>query len=93
MKRASHPNFILGIVSLLLIFLGIGFKANGYRLGDYILISAVILGGVHWIWSIVDVFRHQTSKSQSRVFWVILVIVLPPVGGLLYYVMSKTMRM
>ena len=93
MKRTSHPNFILGAISLLLLFVGIGFKVNGYRFGDYIWIAATIMGGIHWIWSIIDAFKHQTAGSQSRVFWIILIIVIPPVGGLLYYAMSKTMRM
>lgn len=93
MKQTTHPNFILGLVSLVLLFVGIGLKFYSYRFGDIVLILAAVLGGVHWIWSIIDVFRHQTSASQSRVFWMILVVVLPPIGGLLYYASSKTVRM
>lgn len=93
MNRKTHPNFVLGLLSLLLLFLGLGFKANGYSLGDYIWIASIALSAIHWIWAIIDVFSHQTAGSQSRVFWIILVVALPVVGGLLYYVMSKTMRM
>ena len=93
MRNTKHPNFILGIFTLILLFIGIGLKANGYRSGDYVLIGGIALGAIHWIWSITDVFRHQHTNSQSRVLWQILVIVIPPVGGLLYYAMSKTVRM
>lgn len=93
MKQTTHPNFILGLVSLFLIFVGIGLKFYGYRSGDYVLIGATVLGGIHWIWSILDVFKHQTPASQSRIFWIILVVIIPPVGGLLYYGFSKTVRM
>ena len=93
MNRKTHPNFVLGLVSLLLLFMGLGFKANGYNLGDYIWYASIALSAIHWIWAIIDVFSHQTSGSQSRVFWIILVVALPVVGGLLYYIMSKTMRM
>jgi 4-hydroxybenzoate polyprenyltransferase len=93
MKQTKHPNFILGIVSLLLLLMGVFMRMNGYRGGDYILIGSIALGGIHWIWSIIDVLRHQNNASQSRVLWAILVIIVPPVGGLLYYSMSKTVRM
>jgi hypothetical protein len=93
MRNTKHPNFILGLFSLLLLFIGIGLTANSYASGQYVLIAGVILGGIHWIWSIIDVFSHQNKRSQSRILWAILVIVVPPVGGLLYYAMSKTVRM
>ena len=93
MKQTHHPNFILGLVSLFLLFVGVGLKFYGYRFGDIVLIIGAILGGIHWIWGILDVFRHQNSLSQSRVFWIILVVALPPLGGMFYYMFSKTMRM
>jgi hypothetical protein len=93
MKQTTHPNFILGLASLVLLFIGVGLKFYSYRSGDIVLISAAVLGGIHWIWSIIDVFRQQSSASQSRVFWMILVVVLPPIGGLMYYASSKTVRM
>jgi hypothetical protein len=92
-KRTTHPNFILGISSLIVMLVGIGMKANGYRIGDMLLILTVALGGIHWIWSIIDVVRHQPNTSQSKVFWLILVILIPPVGGLIYYAFSRTVRM
>jgi hypothetical protein len=45
------------------------------------------------VWGITDVFKNQNSLSQSRVFWIILVVALPPVGSMFYYMFSKTMRM
>jgi len=93
MKQTTHPNFILGIISLILLFIGVAVYRSGSTGGYWIWIIATILGGIHWIWSIIDVFRQQTIASQSRVLWSILVIAIPAVGGLLYYMMSKTVRM
>ena len=93
MKQTTHPNFILGIVAVVLVFVGIGLKFYQYKSGDYVILAAAILGGIHWIWSIIDTFNHQTTASQSRVFWIIMVVALPPIGGLLYYAFSKTVRM
>jgi hypothetical protein len=93
LKRTHHPNFILGIASLILMIVGVVVTYNGFRAGDYILIGSVAMGAIHWIWSIIDVINHQPNKSQSKVFWIILVVIIPPVGGLLYYAFSRTVRM
>ncbi|MGZ3860188.1 MAG: PLDc N-terminal domain-containing protein [Flavisolibacter sp.] len=94
MKNTRHPNFILGLFSLLLIFVGVGMRANGYQSGDYVLLFSFLLAGIHWIWSIIDVFRdfRVNSSSENRVLWIILVVALPLVGGTFYYMMSKTVR-
>jgi hypothetical protein len=96
MNSIRHPNFIIGMISFILLFFGIGLLANGYAGGDYVLGAAVLLGAIHWIWSIIDVikdYRTNIRSENSRIIWVILVIIIPPIGGMLYYVMSKDMRM
>ena len=95
MQNKRHPNFILGIVAYVFLFIGIGLRANGYQAGDYVIGFSALLGAIHWIWSIIDVLRNYrvNSASENRIIWVILVIIIPPVGGLLYYAMSKTVRM
>ena len=96
MHDIKHPNFILGIVTFILLIVGVGILANGYAAGDYVIGSSILLGAIHWIWSIVDVikdFRTDTRSENNRIIWVILVILIPPVGGILYYAMSKNMRM
>lgn len=94
MRNKRHPNFILGLIAYLFVFIGIGLRANGYESGDYVLGFSALLGAIHWIWSIIDVLRNYrvNSASENRIIWVILVIIIPPLGGLLYYAMSKTVR-
>ena len=87
MQTLKHPNFILGIFSFILLFIGIGLRANSYQSGDYVIISAVALGAIHWIWSIIDVSRSDTLQPSQRKFWLIIVIIVPPLGGLIYYIM------
>jgi hypothetical protein len=96
MKTTSHPNFILGLFSLLLIFVGLGLRANGYRGGDAVFMAAIGLGAIHWIWSIIDVFKHYRTNNDTEnknILWVILVVIVPPVGGLLYYSFSRKVSM
>ncbi|HVK97170.1 MAG TPA: PLD nuclease N-terminal domain-containing protein [Flavisolibacter sp.] len=96
MKKTTHPNFILGIISLLLLFIGVGLKANGFRAGDYVLMGAIGIGAIHWIWSVVDVFKDYNKKKRTEnknILWVILVLIVPPVGGLFYYPMGRKVTM
>ena len=89
MKNLTHPNFILGVISIVLLFIGIALQANRYDSGFYVILAGVILGGVHWIWAIIDVFKNHAFGTQTRMFWLILVILVPVAGGLLYYLMGR----
>lgn len=85
MKNLRHPNFILAIVSAIVLFLGIGFRANGYQAGDYILIAGTLLAGVHWIWAIVDVINRHDMRPYQKRFWLIIVIAVPVFGAMVFY--------
>lgn len=88
-KNTRHPSFIIGLASFILLILGVGLKANSYSLGDIVIISAIALGAVHWIWSIIDVSKGYDLNADSRVFWLILVVLIPPIGGMIYYMMQR----
>ncbi|HEX2608114.1 MAG TPA: PLDc N-terminal domain-containing protein [Flavisolibacter sp.] len=95
MKNTRHPNFILGLISFVIFLIGIVLRANAYEGGDYVIGAGIVLGAIHWIWAITDVLKDYRvrSASENRIIWVILVIIIPPIGGMLYYAMSKTVRM
>ncbi|HEX2532717.1 MAG TPA: PLDc N-terminal domain-containing protein [Chitinophagaceae bacterium] len=89
MKNLKHPNFILGIFSILLVIIGVGVKAYGYHAGDWMVIAAVVLGGIHWIWGVIDVIARHDMKPFQKRFWLIAVIAAPAIGGLLFYIMHQ----
>jgi len=89
MNNLKHPSFLVGIFSIILLFVGIGLKANAYSSGDYVIIASVIFGGIHWIWSIVDVTRRDDLKPFQKRFWLIAVIAAPVIGGMLFYAMHQ----
>jgi hypothetical protein len=89
MKNTKHPAFIIGLVSIILFIIGAVIKSSGYRSGDYIVIGSVVLGGIHWIWSIIDVAtRHDLKPFQKR-FWLIAVVAAPAIGGMIFYIMHQ----
>jgi hypothetical protein len=93
-KNMSHPAFIIGALSFLCLLIGVFINAQNQAAGKDILIAAAVLGFVHWVWSIVDVFTNPNLDGRSRVFWRTLVIIVAPIGGMVYYMMKhKVVRM
>jgi hypothetical protein len=89
MANLRHPNFILAILSVVVLLLGIGFRANGENsVGDVLLIIAIVMGGIHWVWSIIDVAKTDTLLGSQKKFWLIGVIAIP-LGGMLYYILHS----
>ena len=89
MKHMKHPNFILAIVSIIVLLIGIGMRFYGYAGGDYVIGFSALLGAIHYIWSIIDVVGGDL-KGEKRIPWLIAVIACPVLGGMLYYVMHQT---
>ena len=87
-ENMRHPNFVMGVVSFVLLILGVVMKGNGYRGGDYVIIASVVIGFIHWIWSIIDVAKNHHLDERSRPFWVTMVVIIPPLAGMFYYMMK-----
>ena len=89
MNNLRHPNFILAIVSIIVLLFGVGLKGNGYAFGDYVIIASIVLGGIHWIWAIIDVTKRDDLRGFQKNFWLIAVITCPAMGGMLFYAMHQ----
>lgn len=93
-KNISHPSFLIGAFSFLLLISGVAFRKYDFPIGDYVILSGLMLGAVHWIWSTIDVLTNKELNPESRMFWMLLVLLIPPVGGMIYYTMlSKNVRL
>jgi len=91
MKNLKHPSFILAVISIFVLFIGIGLRANGdNRTGDAFIIGSVALGFVHWVWTIFDVAMRTDLKAFQKRFWLIAVVACPILGGMLFYGMHQT---
>ena len=88
-KDMRHPSFIIGLLSFVLFLLGIILRANNYVEGDLVILSSLTLGAIHWIWSIIDVVKGYDLEPRSKIFWLIMVMLIPPVGGMIYYMMQR----
>jgi hypothetical protein len=98
MKDAlKHPNLLLGLFTFLLLIVSVGFRANGMNsVGDILFGSMLVLGFVHWIWSVIDVMKEYRSNKENQsinIIWVIIVIILPPLGGIIYYAFKRNLNL
>lgn len=89
MRNSLKPAFILGIVSHLVLFLGIAMKSFEHELSNYVIFSSFILGGIFWIWSIILVVNDPNLQKYQKSFWAILVVSVPMFGGLIYQIMQQ----
>ncbi|HVG14827.1 MAG TPA: PLDc N-terminal domain-containing protein [Chitinophagaceae bacterium] len=87
-KNMKHPSFVIGALSFVLLLVGVVFKGGGYKVGDYLIIASVAFGFIHWIWSIADVAKSKHLDPRSRPFWLTMVVIIPPLGGMFYYMMK-----
>lgn len=88
-KNMGHPAFILGAVSFVFFLFGVVLRGNDSIWGNKIILVAIILGALHWIWTVVEVLTGHDLNPKSKSFWLILVMLIPPLGGMIYYMMKR----
>ena len=88
-KNTHHPSFIIGMLSFVLLLASVAFRANDFGSADHFMLASIILGGIHWVWSVIDVFKNYDLDPGSRIFWIVVVMLIPPVGGMLFYLMKR----
>jgi uncharacterized membrane protein len=90
MANTRHPNFILGILSIIVGAAAIGFYASRENAtADVLVIITAIMGVTSWIWSIFEVQRTDSLLGSQKKFWLIAVIAIPFVGGMLYHLLHS----
>jgi predicted membrane channel-forming protein YqfA (hemolysin III family) len=89
MKNMKSPAFITFIVGALLVFTGIGMKANSAASGNIVLYIGFALMGLFWILSIVKVVTAPDMKPFQKRFWLISVVAVPVLGGLIFHIMHR----
>lgn len=86
MANLRHPNFILGIVAILLLGVSIAFRNNRESgTGDILWIVTAVLMVISWIWSIIEVAKTDTLEGGQKIVWTIAVVAIPFAGGMLYH--------
>lgn len=88
MKNLSRPAFILAMIGTALILVGLVAMPHN-EIGIYIMYAGFLLAGIFWIWAIWDVIAADDLKYYQKMFWLIIVVSVPVMGGLLFYIMHQ----
>src|SRR5687767_5204006 len=89
-RNMKRPNFILGIISYVMLLAGIVLLTTEITLGRQFIVGAFIAGAIHWITGMIDIVTDRNLKNQeSRYFWLALAIMVPPLAGMIYYMIEE----
>jgi len=59
---------------------------------DYALLIWTIAVFVFWTLALVDILRHQFKGNYEKLIWVLVVLFLPILGSILYFVIGRSHR-
>jgi hypothetical protein len=89
MANAGKAPLALGILSLIVFFLGLALKAYEYKYSNYLIFGSFIIGGIHWIWSIISLASSNHLKQYQKTFWLIIVVAVPAFGAVIYQIVQQ----
>lgn len=89
-KKIVHPNFFIGLLSHVVLFAASMFFITDKTIGIPLALAALSLALVHWIWSMVDAWNDPELKNKEvgNTFWFSLILLIPPLAGLFYYMIN-----
>ncbi|MBX6379412.1 PLDc N-terminal domain-containing protein [Thermoflavifilum aggregans] len=45
-----------------------------------------------WIWALVDIIRSRFESDTTKIIWIVVVILLPVLGSILYLIIGRNQR-
>ena len=52
----------------------------------------LIIPGIFWFWALIDVLKSEFTNSANKLIWVLVIILLPPLGAVLYLIIGRKQR-
>jgi len=90
MLNLRKPALIFNFIGVLLFFIGVYRWQQGTKDGTTLMYIGLAMAIIYWFWSIVDVVKADDLKPYQKKFWLIIVIVVPALGGSLFHIMHQT---
>jgi len=54
-----------------------------------IIFALVVIAAILWIWAIIDIVRGGLRGDAGKLFWLVVVIIFPILGVILYYFFGR----
>lgn len=88
MRTFNKSGLIVGISGTIILLLGLMLMKE-YDFGRYIMYAGFVVVGVVWVWSIWDVIVAEDLRYYQKMFWLIITISVPVMGGFIFYFMHQ----
>lgn len=59
---------------------------------ELILISTMLLPMLVSLWALIDAIRSDFAKDINKLIWILVIICVPFVGGVLYFILSRKQK-
>lgn len=89
MLNLRKPALIFAIIGLILFFVGLYMLTMDPQTGYVIMYIGLGIGVIYYIWSVIDVLSTNDLKPYQKKFWLIIVLIIPAFGGLIYHMMHQ----
>jgi len=89
MKNLSKPVFIFGCISILVALVGFVMNYAQNPSGMYVFYTGLAAGAIFWIWMIAHIAGNDGLRGYQKMFWLIIVISVPVLGGFLFLIMHQ----
>lgn len=60
-------------------------------IGGFELLILILLPFVFWLWTLIDCLKSD-FKNYDKIVWILLIILLPIIGALLYLIIGRKQK-
>ena len=85
MLNLRKPALLFNILGVILFFIGLYMQRKQADGGEALMYIGLSMAVIYWFWSIIDVAGADDLKPDQKKFWLIIVIVMPALGGFLFH--------
>ena len=57
----------------------------------FIMLFIIVLPAIFWLWALIDILKSD-FKGSNKIIWLLLVILIPVLGFILYFFIGKKQK-
>ena len=87
--KKSTLLFLAGLLGLGGILVGAWKKITHQRYADFTITIGLLFFAIFWIMTLWDVLSRDFESRTQKIIWLLLVLLFPAIGSLIYLAMKK----
>jgi preprotein translocase subunit YajC len=70
---------------------GQGAQGGGSTIMSFLPLILIVLPFIFWLWALIDILKND-FKGSNKIVWLLLVIFIPVLGFVLYFLIGKKQK-